>query len=426
MQPEDIKDAEVISKSIITKFDMMGISVSEGSVVNNTSNALAVLQTNKNFNNAIWFDEFHQKIFTSYDPYESNFGNIVREWDEEDNIRLSVFMQRELNMTKMSDEMVSKAIRIYAKKNIKNEPKDWMNELKWDQEPRIESFFINCAGAEDNEYTRAVSKNFWISIIARVFTPGCKVDTMPILEGGQGMFKSTLLQVIGGNLHCEASHDIKHKDFFQGLHGKLIIEFADLSSFSKTEVNLIKDILVRRSDHIRLPYAKLYKDFPRQSVFSGTTNNTTYLKDPTGARRFWPIKTGKINLELAKNTRKQLFAEAVFLFKDGQKWWDMPSRAEEEQEERREIDPWESLIYEYIYQRFETTTSDIMKNCLNFSNSNITRSEEIRVGNILRLFKWDRKQKRIGESRQYVYTPPALTGDIKNLPDEQLNVNWED
>ena len=165
MQPEDIKDAEVISKSIITKFDMMGISVSEGSVVNNTSNALAVLQTNKNFNNAIWFDEFHQKIFTSYDPYESNFGNIVREWDEEDNIRLSVFMQRELNMTKMSDEMVSKAIRIYAKKNIKNEPKDWMNELKWDQEPRIESFFINCAGAEDNEYTRAVSKNFWISII---------------------------------------------------------------------------------------------------------------------------------------------------------------------------------------------------------------------------------------------------------------------
>lgn len=419
--PEESHDAELIQKSALTNLKEMGVAISGGTVIPNTEVALRVLETDPLFKDHIWFDEFHQKYFTI--SIDDNLGKIIREWDDEDNINLSIYMQRNLLISRMSDDTVYKAIRVYAKKNIRNEPKDWMNKLVWDKTPRIENFLINCAGSKDNEYIRAVSKNFWLSIAARVFSPGCKVDTMPILEGGQGKFKSTLLNIIGGKLHCEASHDIYNKDFLQGMHGKLIIEFADLSSFTKAEVNLIKDILVRKSDYIRLPYARVHKDFPRQSVFAGTTNKTTYLKDETGARRFWPVQIGIVDIQRAKDEREQLFAEAVFLFKQNLEWWHMPQGTEEEQELRREIDPWEPIIYEYITQSFETTTREIMLNCLHISESQQNRSEEIRIGNILRLLKWERVQKRVGNSRQYVYTPPIPS--IQDLPD-QAHINWED
>lgn len=414
---EDTHDIEIIQNAPLATNARMGIIPQGQTYIPNTETALAVLENHANFNGNIWFDQFHQKYFTKI--IEDDFSEHIKQWEEEDNIRLSIFMQRELQLARMSDDTVYKAIKVYARNHIKNEPKDWMNSLVWDNTPRIETFLIDCAGAKDDEYTRAVSKNFWISIVARVFSPGCKVDTMPILEGGQGMFKSTLLNVIGGKLHCEASHDLYNKDFLQGLHGKLIIEFADLSSFTKAEVNLIKDILVRKVDNIRLPYAPTHRDFPRQSVFAGTTNKTTYLKDETGARRFWPVHIGKIDIERAQKERNQLFAEAVFCYKSNQSWWEMPGSTEEEQELRREIDPWESIIYDYISNKSETTTREILLSCLHIAESQQNRSEEIRVGNILRLFKWDRVQKRVGNSRQYVYTPPQMEFS-------DGNVNWEE
>lgn len=424
--PEEIHDAELISKSIITQHENMQLSTSGKTIIANTSNALQVLQHNENFNGNIWFDEFHQKIFTTYNPEQDDFGKMTREWDEEDNIRLSVFMQRELQMSNMSDETVGKAIRVYSRKNIKNEPKDWMSKLIWDHVPRVETFLIDCAGTVDDEYIRAVSKNFWISLIARVFSPGCKVDTMPILEGGQGEFKSTLFNIIGGKWHCEASHDLYNKDFFQGLHGKLIIEFADLAGFTKSEVNIIKDILTRKVDYLRVPYAKIFKNFPRQSVFVGTTNKTTYLKDETGARRFWPVKIGKINIQRAKDERDQLFAEAVFLFKNNIEWWHMPGQTQEEQEERREIDPWESIIANFIINKEEVTIQEIMIQGLQIQPNKQDKYAEMRIGGILRLFGWDRRQKRIGNLRPYVYFPKdSLPSLVENLPD-QHHINWED
>ena len=425
LPPEEAKDAEVIENSLLTKNQQLEITVSGQSYINNIDNALKILHSN--FNGNIWFDEFHQKYFTSYnfnDP--DDFGKTTREWNKIDDLKLTVFMQREYNMSKMSDEIVNKAVRIHGYNHIKNEPKDWMNQLVWDGTPRIETFFIDCAGTKDTEYTRAVSKNFWIGIAARIFSPGCKLDTMPILEGEQGELKSTLLEVIAQDWHCAASHDLYSKDFFQGMHGKLIIEFADLSSFNKAEVNIIKDILSRRIDFLRLPYAPIFQNFPRQSVFAGTTNNSTYLKDSTGARRFWPLKTGTLNIQKAKDDREQLFAEALYLFKQGEKWWLMPSETKDEQEERREIDPWEPIIYDYIYHKNETTTREILLNCLHITEASQNRSEEIRVGNILRLFKWDRKQKRVGESRQYVYFPVnTIIQPESELPAES-QITWED
>ena len=104
----------------------------------------------------------------------------------------------------------------------------------------------------------------------------------------------------------------------------------------------------------------------------------------------------------------------------------MPSETKDEQEERREIDPWEPIIYDYIYHKNETTTREILLNCLHITEASQNRSEEIRVGNILRLFKWDRKQKRVGESRQYVYFPVnTIIQPESELPAES-QITWED
>ena len=157
---------------------------------------------------------------------------------------------------------------------------------------------------------------------------------MIILEGPQGKLKSTLLSSIGEQWHCESTEQIHSKDFLQAFRGKLITEFADLSNWPKDDMDILKKTITCRIDRYRPSYGRISQDFPRMSVFAGTTNSSLYLSDETGARRFWPIKTNNINIPRAKQEREQLFAEAVHLFKSNASWWETPESAIAEQELR--------------------------------------------------------------------------------------------
>ena len=396
-------DIDIISGSLFSIWQKLCIVISlNGQPVCNIDNALRILEEWPEFKGAIWFDEFHQKFFTTYQ------SDKIKEWDNEDDIKLTVFMQRTLGIRRISDETVNKAMRVYAKHYTRNEPKDWMETLVWDQKPRIGTFLIDCAQAADNDYTRAVSRNFWIAMVARVNSPGCKVDNVPILEGPQGSLKSTLWATVGGHWHCEAAESVTSKDFYQALTGKLIVEFAELSSFPKAEVTKIKQIITCKSDRYRAPYARVAEDHPRMSIFVGTTNDSIYLRDDTGARRFWPIKTGSIDIPRIQAEREQLFAEAVYLFKNGATWWEMPPSTQDEQEERRQVDPWESKILNYIETKHQVTTNEILDFCLQIEAGKQTKFDEMRVGNILKLLGWERKKKRFGKVTKWVYLPTTI------------------
>jgi predicted P-loop ATPase len=268
-----------------------------------------------------------------------------------------------------------------------------MDTLKWDTTQRIETFFIDCAGSPDNEYVRAASRNFFISMAARIYQPGCKVDNMIILEGPQGKLKSTLLSAIGEQWHCESTEQIHSKDFLQALRGKLITEFADLSNWPKDDMDILKKTITCRIDRYRPSYGRISQDFPRMSVFAGTTNSSLYLSDETGARRFWPIKTNNINIPRAKQEREQLFAEAVHLFESNASWWEMPESTTAEQELRRQVDVWEDILSEKLKLTNEVLPLRLAE-FLDIPKKDITKSQQMRIGRIMRKIGWEPKDVR--------------------------------
>ena len=179
-----------------------------------------------------------------------------------------------------------------AFRNRRNCVRDWLESLKWDQVPRIEHFFENHFGADP----RAASANFWISLVARVCRPGCQVDNMVVLEGPQGIRKSSALRVIGGEWFTEQHESATGKGFFEVLQGKLLVEVSEMDSFSRAEVTKVKQIITCTNDRFRESYGRHAKDHPRQCIFVGTTNRDDWNTDVTGARRFWPIACqGEIN-----------------------------------------------------------------------------------------------------------------------------------
>jgi predicted P-loop ATPase len=195
--------------------------------------------------------------------------------------------------------------------------------------------------------------------------PGCQVDYLPVFEGAQGITKSQALRALGGSLYAEAMESVLSKDFYLALQGKMLVEIAEFSSFQRAENEAIKAAISRPTDRFRAPYGKRAEDHPRSNVFAATTNEAEWNRDPTGARRFWPVKCGTIDVGWITACREQLFAEAVVRVKRvpegtaplerviaGAAWWDVPPEdARVEQAARFESDTVAEAMRHYVTTR---------------------------------------------------------------------------
>ena len=254
---------------------------------------------------------------------------------------------------RIANDISHEAINKRARELSFHPIRQWLDSLVWDGTPRLDNWLTTYLGAiGDAAYLAAIGAMFLIAMAARVFRPGCKMDYMPVLEGDQGVAKSQACAILAGQWFSDALPDIRHKDASQHHRGKWLIEISELSAFTRADIEALKAFITRDTERYRPPYGRLEVIEPRQSVFAGTTNRSTYLKDETGSRRFWPFLVGIINLEDLRRDRDQLFAEAVMRFKREEHWW--PDAAFEaamispEQESRREEDPWEAPIAEYL------------------------------------------------------------------------------
>ena len=361
----------------------------------NAANVIKVLESD--FKNLIWYDEFYLKVFIAT-------PNGFREWEEADSTEFCITLQAHYGMPFLRTEIVQKCIEAFAARFIKNEPKDWMTSLKWDKTPRLGAFFIDYMGGKDTAFVRAVSKNFFISMVARTFIPGCKVDNMVILEGAEGKSKSTALGLIAGKWFAETQESPSNKDFYQLLQGILILEIAELDSFSRADSTAVKRAVSCRVDRYRASFGRKTKDWPRRCVFAGSTNREDYVKDETGARRYWPIEVGFIDLSKIKKDRDQLFAEAVESFKNGNTWYEVPQdEALIEQSARYSGDVWDDIISTWLTAQRETTISKIATQCLNIQVSHIDRKVQMRVASVLKMLKFKCEVVYSGNSTIRVY-----------------------
>jgi putative DNA primase/helicase len=345
----------------------------------NADNVARILAQMPALKGKIWFDEFHNKILNTWQCKEPE------EWSDLKTVDMMIFIQRIVGISKLGKESVFDAITHYSNTDVRNEPQDWIKSLKWDGIDRIEMFFKNCAGSPESDYSKAVSKNFWISMAARIFDPGCQVDNMVILEGKQGTLKSSLFNKIGGKFYAEAAPDVRSVEFYKCLEAKIIVEFAELSSFSKAEINIIKKMITCRSDRYRASYHRFASDHPRTCILTGSTNDEAYLNDPTGARRFWPLETTKIDIPYIVDNRDQLFAEAFSKYKNAESWWETPEESTKtEQESRRVHDEWENIVGEYIKKYDFITIRDVADKLL-LGNGDLDKSTQMRIANVIRL-----------------------------------------
>jgi predicted P-loop ATPase len=305
----------------------------------------------------------------------------------------------------MGQDTVHRAVDMRAHEGRYHPVRNHLNSLHWDGQARVGTWLSKYLGAASTEYANTIGQMFLVAAVARIFQPGVKVDYMLILESSQGELKSAVCKVLAGEWFSDQLPDLATagKDVSQHLRGKWIIEVNEMDAMSRAEITQLKAFITRETERYRPSYGRKEVVEPRQCVFIGTTNKTIYLRDETGNRRYWPIKTGAIDIDALKQDRDQLFAEAVRLFQNGAQWW--PDKAFEakhiapEQEARFEADPWEDPVASYLDSLIapsglfapKVLISQVGKDALGFSSdARIGTADARRIAAILQREGWKR------------------------------------
>jgi predicted P-loop ATPase len=354
-------------------------------------------------------------------PWPSEPG----EWTESDDFRLGMYMAEHHSLVLASIGDIERGVAQAAREHSFNPVVDYFDRCAsmWDGQSRVVTAFTRYWGAADSEYLRLVATMFFIGIVVRGYRPGVKNDHAPVFEGGQGRGKSTALKVLGGDWFADTPFRMGEKDGYLSIQGVLLYEVAELEQFNRSEVTAIKAFMSSTVDRFREPYGRRMKNMPRRCAFAATTNEDAYFKDSTGNRRFWPVETGRLDIDALIADRDQLFGEAIALMNAGVQWWptyEQQQRLISPMQESREIpDPWHGRVYEYLEgmdtegkptmagKVMRITARELLTRALHFELSKMgpARAETMRIGAIMRKLGWIKERSTEG-AREYFYERP--------------------
>ena len=309
-----------------------------------------------------------------------------------------------IGMRTIADSTVGKGIYYIARNRSYHPVKTYLDTLNWDKRRRLNTWLARCLDVKPNRYHGKVGRKFLLSMIARIYRPGCKVDYMMVLVGEQGKLKSAVASTLAGKWFSDNLPNLRNeKDAALHLNGKWLIEMAELAAIRKQDEEHVKTYLVRQTDKYRPPYGHNEVEEPRQCVFLGTTNKVEFLHDETGARRYWPVRVEKINLKWLQDNRDQLFAEAKYCFDKGENWWPSDEweevHAKPEQAKYQETDSaWSDRLGEWFtaYQQERVRTSEILT-ALGFKEvTEIRREHYGRLDKVMVNLGWKKHRDKHG------------------------------
>jgi predicted P-loop ATPase len=380
-----------------------------GKPLPNLANVLLALRSDPGFADAIAFDEMLQIAVVRH-PIGGSPMNLLdppKVLTDDDERTITERLQL-AGLSRTTVQTVHDAVSQRARECSFHPVRDYLSSLVWDGEKRTNVWLTTRLGAELTPYTQAIGQMFLVAMVARAMEPGCKADYMLVLEGEQGEEKSTACAVLGGRYFSDHLPDIRGgKDASQHLRGKWLLEVAEMNAFNKAEATALKGFISRCVERYRPSYGRNEVIEPRTCVFVGSTNKATYLRDETGGRRFWPVKTGSIDIDGLFEDRDQLFAEAMQLYRDGEPWW--PDRTFErkhiapEQDARFEDDAWDEIVTEYLRRPNITRVlvSEVARTALGFDASRIGTADQRRVAAVLERLGW-RRAPRSAEGRFWI------------------------
>lgn len=378
------------------------------------SNVLICLRTHDSWADQLVYNQLTKRKIVRKCPWDP----VSRAWTDEDDVMLVDWLARYEGIYLSSPKVAGQCVDAICKENPYNPVTEYLQALEWDGEERLNGWLENYLGcpvteAQSQRYLREVSRCVLISAVARAFRPGCKVDTCLILEGQQGIGKSSAVSILGGDWYTDDLKDIMSKDACLQAQ-TWIIELSELDSLSRSEASHVKAFISRQVDRFRPPYRKHLEEFPRPGIFIGTVNLSEYLKDDTGARRFWPVETGAIHLEWLAEDRDQLWAEATARYMAGESWWfDASTRAQlaaPMEASKRVTDPWEDEVLNFARAHVNNgahyiTLRDIEVIALDIKTAARDQRTDNRVASILRTHGWTRRRFRTPAGLVWGYTP---------------------
>jgi predicted P-loop ATPase len=376
-----------------------------GAIKNTLKNAVLYIKNDPELKNKLAFNEFSgDKVWLKHASWhhqdaDRDYTPNGRMWTDTDAIETR-YLLNNYNFD-VGTNLIYEAVTKVCNTQSYHPVRSWIqNQKEWDGENRLDTFFHKYCGADDNIYSKEVARKMFCAIVARVFEPGCKFDFLPILVGKQGMNKSTFLKIL--SIHpswfCDNIGDITNvKELVPQTRGKLVVEWQELALFNKIDINHSKSFLSTSVDRVREAYHREAKDYPRQFIVVATTNQDKFLLDETGNRRMFPVAVKEINIAAVANILPQLYAEALQLYKKGEKLYITNEKALEIAEQIRydrfKNDELEDTILQWLenipedcrsfMSRDKLQVNDILIHCLKETPTK-ARGISNRIGNILR------------------------------------------
>jgi len=397
----------------------------KGLLLASLDNLVAILANDTRWAGVIAYDEFSGQVMKlQVPPYDNAEAG---EWTDLDDVRLEYWLASNYGLRGIRGDTLMKGVLLTADAHRFHAVRDYLQGLTWDGTPRLRDMLNAWFGAGKTDYNAAVSLKWMVGAVARVMRPGCKMDNVMILEGEQGILKSTALKVLFDPWFTDAAFEIGSTDGYQIMRGMWCVELAELDGFNRAEASKSKGFFSRMRDRYRNPYGRKPVDVPRQGVFAGSVNHGTYLKDDTGNRRYWPVKVGGLSIDELRNDRDQLWAEALHEYNQGTEWWARASDKsmfEEQQEERYQGDAWETRIKQWLAAPPNeggvlvdaVTLADVLRGALALDPSKWSQPEQQRAGRIMARIGWTRIRQKRGR-REWFYVRPGSEAQVREEMD---------